>query len=209
MLILPLPLTLPLPAGPDCILGPGKGTSIARYLLEGISGLCDTWEKSEWNSQRRRTLTYILLSSFRPQFALQLVSMKFNKTVVNFWLDTFLLLVFLLLCWCGVILRYVFPPVTKIEGWTLWGGSFGFWSDVEFATLCILSAGIMLHVMLHWSWVCGVVGKWQRNRKGAKPGPSEDTGSRTLWGVGLLILICNVIGLGIAAAVLTIQAPTL
>jgi len=33
--------------------------------------------------------------------------------------------------------------------------------------------------------------------------------SRTLWGVGLLIVIVNLIGAIVAAAALTIQSPTL
>ena len=131
---------------------------------------------------------------------------KLSNTVVNFWLDSFLLSMFLMLCWSTVIVRYVFPPPTKSEGWTLWGLDYLAWTDVQFVALAILAGGILLHVMLHWSWVCGVVGGWARKRQ-ATPTPKQNTGTRTLWGVALLIAICNVVGLGITAAVLTIRGP--
>jgi hypothetical protein len=130
---------------------------------------------------------------------------KLSKTTVNFWLDSFLLLVFLVLCWTTVIVRFVFPAPSKTEGWSLWGLDYLAWSDANFATLCILAAGILLHVMLHWSWVCGVLGGWLRKRQGGPP--KQDNGSRTIWGVALLIAIFNVLGLGIAAAALTIRQP--
>lgn len=132
---------------------------------------------------------------------------RLTKTTVNFWLDCFLLLVFLVLCWSAVIVRFVFPAALRSEGWTLWGMDYQTWSDVQFATLCVLSAGILLHVMLHWTWVCGVVGNYLK-KKDAKGKPAgQDSGTRTLWGVGLMIVIFNILGLGIAAAALSIQGP--
>ena len=132
---------------------------------------------------------------------------RISKTDVNFWLDTFLLCTFMVLCWSSVVVRYVFPPATKSEKWTLWGLDYLAWTDVQFATLCVMTAAVLLHVMLHWSWVCGVVESWRRKRRGIKAIAKQDNGSRTLWGVGLLILICNLLGLAIAAAALSIQGP--
>ena len=130
-----------------------------------------------------------------------------SKTTTNFWLDVFLLLTFLALCWTSVVLRYVFPPGPKSDGWTLWGGDYLAWTDLQFAALCVMIAAVLLHLMLHWSWVCGVIGNWRRKRAGDAAKPTADSGSRTLWGVGLLILIVNVLGVGTALAVLTIHGP--
>lgn len=131
-----------------------------------------------------------------------------TKTNINFWVDFFLLLVFMVLCWSAVIVRFVFPPALRTEGWTLWGLDYQTWSDVQFATLCVLSAGILLHVMLHWTWVCSVAANLMRKKDAPKAG-QLDGGTRTLWGVGLLIVIFNILGVGVAVAALTIEGPGL
>lgn len=131
---------------------------------------------------------------------------KFTKTEINFWLDTFLLILFVVYAWITVVLRFVFPPATKAEGWSLWSLDYLAWSDIQFAVLTVFAGCILLHIMLHWSWVCGVVNSWIRKRM-PEPSPKQDSGTRTLWGVALLIAICNVIGVGTALAVLMIRAP--
>jgi hypothetical protein len=132
---------------------------------------------------------------------------KFSKTDVNFALDTALLLTFLLLCWESVIVRFVFPPGSQAKGWTLWSASFDDWIAIQFATLCTFAAGVTVHVMLHWSWVCGVIASKRRKRTGAQAASRQDNGSRTLWGVSLLIVLLNAMGLGVAAAALTVRGP--
>lgn len=131
----------------------------------------------------------------------------FNKTNINFWVDVFLLVVFLLLCWCSVVTRYVFPLPTKSEGWTLWGLDYLAWTDIQFTIVCLMLATVVLHVMLHWTWVCGVIEGWNRRRRGFNGTGKGDTGNRTLWGVGALIVLLNVLGLGIAVAALSVQGP--
>jgi len=68
-------------------------------------------------------------------------------------------------------------------------------------------ASVILHVMLHWTWVCGVVENWHRKRRGSAATGKTDAGNRTLWGVGTLIVVLNVLGLGIAVAALSVQGP--
>jgi hypothetical protein len=137
------------------------------------------------------------------------MTQRITKTGINFCLDAFLLTVFLTLCWSSVVVRYVFPPAMSAEGWTLWGLDYLAWTDIQFGCLCLMAATVLLHVMLHWTWVCGVVANWRRKRQGEPPGAKQDSGTRTLWGVGLLIVILNVLGLAIAAAALSIRGPTL
>ena len=133
----------------------------------------------------------------------------FNKTNINFWVDVFLLVVFLVLCWSSVVTRFVFPVATKTEGWTLWGFDYLGWTDIQFATLCLMLATVILHVMLHWTWVCGVIENWNRKRRGDNATGKADTGNRTLWGVGIMIVLLNILGLGIAIAALSIDGPEL
>jgi hypothetical protein len=126
-----------------------------------------------------------------------------SRTLINLLLDTLLLTAFAVLIWSGVIVRFVFPPGTDAKGWYLWGLGYDQWATVQFTMVAMLALGILIHVMLHWSWVCGVVLTRLTRDKKAK----LDDGTQTLYGVGLLIVLLNVLGLAIAAAALTIQGP--
>lgn len=129
-----------------------------------------------------------------------------SKSVINFWLDVLLLLIFLTLLWSASIVHIVFPAGMNAAGWTLWGWSREQWSDFHFGVLCTLLLAIVIHVMLHWTWVCGIVAsKIVPPRDGDKKKLSD--GARTLYGVSLLILLLHVLALGVAVAWLTIQPP--
>ncbi len=136
------------------------------------------------------------------------VARRFSKTGINFWIDFFLLCVFLTLCWSSVVVRYVFPPAVLSEGWSLWGLDYLTWTDVQFGCLCVMVACVLIHVMMHWPWVCGVINTWRKHQGKLSAAESLDSGSRTLWGVGLLIVLLNILGLGIALAAFAIQGPT-
>jgi len=126
-----------------------------------------------------------------------------SKTIINFWLDATLLVLFVLLAWCEGVLRFVFPQRTDVTGWSLWGGDVVDWRQFQFVIFCIFSGGIALHVMLHWSWICGVINAQLLKRKAIK----ED-GSDTLIGVGLIALILHIIGIGLLLAMWGVQAPS-
>ncbi len=126
-----------------------------------------------------------------------------SRTIVNFLLDTALLVAFAGLIWTGTIVRFVFPPALEAKGWRLWGLSYDDWISLEFGAISLLALGVLVHVMLHWSWVCGVIATRVTGDKKAK----IDGGTQTLYGVGLLIIVLNIIGVVVAAAFLTIQPP--
>ena len=126
-----------------------------------------------------------------------------SRTLLNFLLDSLLLIAFSVLVWSAVIVRFVFPPATGTKGWLLWDLSYDQWISVQFTMVAILALGVLIHVMLHWSWVCGFVAA----RLGRGKKVKLDDGTQTLYGVGLLIVILNVLGLAIAAAALSIQPP--
>ena len=127
-----------------------------------------------------------------------------SRTSLNFLLDTLLLVIFAALVFSGVIVRFVFPPASDARGWLLWGLSYDEWSTIQFAIIAIMTLAVLIHVMLHWSWVCGVV--TTRLARGNKV--KLDNGTQTLYGVGLLIVILNILGLAIAIAALSIQSPS-
>jgi hypothetical protein len=131
---------------------------------------------------------------------------QLSKTVINFWLDSLLLVLFLLLIWVALVVRFVFPPGPAAGEWLLWGRDYNQWCDIQFAILSLVAFTVLVHLMLHWSWVCGVIAtRFWSHGTGAKKMP--DDGTRTIWGVGTLIVVLNVIGIGLAAAAITVRAP--
>lgn len=129
-----------------------------------------------------------------------------KRTMINFWLDLLMLVVFVALLWASTIVRFVFPPAVTAQDWLLWGWNVDQWIGLQFGLLAAFTFLVVLHLMLHWTWVCGVLAARFLTRPGGKKRNIDD-GTRTLWGVGLLIVLLNIMGIGIAAAVLTIQKP--
>ena len=84
---------------------------------------------------------------------------RWSKTLVNFWLDTALMVAFVILAIVAVIVQFVFPPGTVADGWTIWGMTYGQWCSLQFGLIATLAIGILVNVMLHWPWVCGVISK--------------------------------------------------
>jgi hypothetical protein len=128
--------------------------------------------------------------------------MNLSRAQVNFLLDTLLLFVFCAIMATAVIVRFVFPPGPDASGWHLWGYGYHDWCTFQFGLIATLALGILVHLMLHWSWVCGIVITQFARNKRAK----IDDGTQTILGVGLLIVLLNAIGLVIAVAALTIQS---
>ncbi|MFO0914315.1 MAG: hypothetical protein U0795_15250 [Pirellulales bacterium] len=131
-----------------------------------------------------------------------------SRTTVNYWLDFALLVVFLLLWFSTLVLRFVFPPGAYASGCTLWGWDYGHWLSFQFGVLVVFSLGVLLHLMLHWTWVCSVTVKLMSgDGKAGKKVALPDDGMRTLYGVIVLIVALHVVGLAALAARVTIDIP--
>lgn len=117
-----------------------------------------------------------------------------NLTLVNFWLDVGLALLFLVQGWMLLVLHVVFPRGGGPE-WTIWGATRLDWSESLFVVYGVFSVGVVLHVMLHWEWICGVVATRFLGRK-----PGRDDGSQTLIGVGLLAVVIHLLLVGVFVA---------
>ncbi|MEZ5941957.1 MAG: DUF4405 domain-containing protein [Planctomycetaceae bacterium] len=118
-----------------------------------------------------------------------------SKTIVNFWLDVLLLINFVFLVWTSAVLQYVFPAGIEAAGYSIWGLDVVGWENVQFNALAILTAGITLHVMLHWSWVCGVINRQILGRTVVKK-----DGTDTLIGVGLIAVLLHILAIGVLLA---------
>lgn len=122
------------------------------------------------------------------------------KTLINFWLDCGLLMLFLVQSWLLTVATLVFTRGKN--GSTIWGADLGGWLDALLATSCLFAIGIVIHVMLHWSWVCGTIATKLMGRKARK-----DDGSQTLLGVGFLILLLHIFGAAVLAAKVGLVDP--
>jgi len=116
-----------------------------------------------------------------------------HKTLINFWLDVVLLILFLIQAWLLTVLAIVFPRGGV--GWTIWGATASDWLDGLLTAFCTFAVAVVVHVMLHWPWICGTVATRLLGRKAGK-----DDGSLTLIGVGFLILVFHAFGAAVLAA---------
>jgi hypothetical protein len=140
-----------------------------------------------------------------PQAALTAASRqparrKMSMALVNFWLDAGLLISVSILGWVTAMLQIVFPAPTAAAGWTLWGLTYDQWHDAQFFALCTFALLVLVHVMLHWNWVCSVIATHVLRIK-SRP----DEGMQTIYGVTTLIVLLMIIAGTIIAAILTVH----
>lgn len=128
---------------------------------------------------------------------------KWTRTDVNFWLDFLLAAAFLGLVAISLLIRFVFPRAQDSVGWSLWGYGYDDWIQVQFIVIAVLTLLILIHVMLHWNWVCSVAVQ-RIIRADTK---KADNGWQTIVGVGLMILLLNILGIMMGVALLTIRHP--
>jgi hypothetical protein len=129
---------------------------------------------------------------------------RLSLSVINLGIDSLLLLILCALGWVSATLQVVFPAPTAADGWTLWGLTFDQWRDVQFGCLCVFALGVLLHMMMHWNWVCSVIAT-QVVRTQKRP----DEGMQTIYGVATLIVLLHVIGAGVILAMLCVHRPPL
>ena len=127
---------------------------------------------------------------------------KLSMALVNFWLDASLLLTVVFVGWVTVILQVVFPAPTMAAGWNLWGMSYDQWQRLQFFAVCFSGLVILVHVMLHWNWVCSVVVAQVLRHKGR-----VDDGKQTIYGVATLIVLLGFMLAGLIAATLMVKSP--
>ena len=125
-----------------------------------------------------------------------------HSTIINFWLDLLLLILFLIQAWILGVLKVIFPRGGGSE-WKVWGATSVHWADLYFNIFCAFSVAVILHVMLHWNWICGVIITRILRRK-----VTRDDGSRTLIGVAVMVAIFHIIAAGLLVARMGLTGPT-
>jgi hypothetical protein len=125
-----------------------------------------------------------------------------RKTVLNYWVDLGLFVIFLGHAFVVGVTQFVFPNGPIAYEYRLWGLDYSTWRQVQFGFFSAFTLGLLLHLMLHWNWLCCVTNTHVRNRP-----PGRDDGGRTLWGVGLLVAILHLLAIGLLWAAWAIESP--
>lgn len=124
------------------------------------------------------------------------------RTRFNYWLDAVLLATFLALLFTATVSHLVFPVEAGLGQWSVWGADVHQWRGMTYGILCGLGVLILVHLMLHWDWICQVT---VQTLLGTRLPP--DDGRRTLYGV--IVLVAGLVGLGalLLAAELSLKPP--
>lgn len=123
--------------------------------------------------------------------------LPWTRNDTNFWLDTALLIVFLAVLAITGILQFVFPGPMKAADWSLWGYDYSAWQTVQSLSIGVFAVLVIVHLILHWAWVCGVISVRFSRHLGRRVRILEPM--LTLYGVAFLALclfsILAVVGL--------------
>jgi len=125
-----------------------------------------------------------------------------SLVTINFWLDTLALLAVTAVGVVSTLLVAVFPVPTQAAGWTLWGWGYDTWFRIQFGAICTCAVVLLVHVMLHWNWVCNVLATKILKRK-TRP----DDSAQTIYGVATLAAVLHVILFITVWALLTVKKP--
>lgn len=118
-----------------------------------------------------------------------------NKTILNYVIDLVSLLVMLALAATGLITRFVLPPGSGGHGGgahsSLWGWTRHDWGDLHAWLAAAIAGLLLLHVALHWNWVCCVTQKMLSRGSSEQGSPWV----RNLSGLGTLAAVtCLLLG---------------
>jgi hypothetical protein len=114
-----------------------------------------------------------------------------RKNTLNFVVDLLALLAMLVMIATGLLIKYVLPPR---EGSgphrSLAGMDRHDWGDIHFWAAVALGVLLVLHVVLHWKWVCITVQGFLRRREEVSVAP---VGTRTAYGLAFLGVIAAIV----------------
>ncbi len=116
-----------------------------------------------------------------------------RRHILNYIVDALALLVMLAMVVTGLWLKYVLPPGSRGgQGLSLWGLTRHEWGDVHFWLALALAALVLLHVALHWGWVC----TWTAvcARAGRRAPAALGRGRKLVLGLVTLVVLAGAVG---------------
>lgn len=128
-----------------------------------------------------------------------------KRNSVNFWIDVISFLPMLGLTWTGLLMHYVLPPGTggrhADRALTVWGLGRHDYGTVHFYLALALVGLVVIHLWLHWSWVCAMVRKLagKESSKGGREG---------VYGIAFLVVVVTLILGGLLLARSQVKSGT-
>ncbi|MBN1510966.1 MAG: DUF4405 domain-containing protein [Phycisphaerae bacterium] len=118
-----------------------------------------------------------------------------RRSSLNLLIDALATLVMLALIATGLVVRYTLPAGSgghgRGGGLVLWGLDRHGWGDVHFWLAVAVGVLMVLHVALHWRWVCATIRHvLRRGEPAGTTGPLRSN----LYGVGFVAAIVLLIG---------------
>jgi len=128
-----------------------------------------------------------------------------SRSTLNFFVDLLLASLFLTVLAVVGVVHLTFPTAAQASGWTVWGWSFDRWSNAEFVAIALFTICVIVHLILHWTWVYGFVATRVARRFHTQA--SNASSIKTLYGVMTLIIVLTLLGSFLLAAEFSAQAP--
>jgi hypothetical protein len=92
--------------------------------------------------------------------------MTMKRNTLNFWIDLLTFIVLFAKIWTGLLLHYVLPPGQgRGHSLELWGLDRHEYGAIHFYLAIAMIALVLIHVWLHWSWVCNSLAGLLKIRK--------------------------------------------
>lgn len=113
------------------------------------------------------------------------------RGTLNFIIDAVTFMVMLTMIATGLLVRFVLPPGSG-ERRSLWDYTRHDWGDVHFWLAVALGGLVLVHLTLHWGWVCSLVSRWFAGADAH--GRPKSALHRNLAGVALLLAVTGLIG---------------
>lgn len=117
-----------------------------------------------------------------------------RKNTLNFLVDAATLVVILAMVATGLVVRFVLPPGTGgRQGGrelVLWGLGRHDWGDIHFWASVALGVLLIVHVALHWSWVCTTLHRLLGGKDAGRPSAAR----HNAYGIGFLVALFVVFG---------------
>lgn len=131
--------------------------------------------------------------------------MRLTRAATNFLLDAVALVVLVGVLWTRIVAFWVVPERTGDAARVmLWGLDHRGWDQVNFWTTMGFAIVVLVHLILHWTWVSQFVHQRVKRFTGSKG--VLDSGTQTVYGVGFMIAVFTIAGGLLAVAAVAAKA---